>query len=415
MDWPGLTSLAEARICAAFGVPAIIAGARIGIENGSQYANYSTARRSFYVETMQPLWTAVGAAFTHQIAVRRERAAPVPRLRHLAARGAPGGPGNPLPARARQLQGRPGHAQRGPRHRRSCAPSPAETCTFRLSQRTRINKYWEIGKLGDWEIWTLGDWEIGRSTNPPVSQSPNLPISQSPNLPLTQEADMDAQGKSFVRDDSFAHSEPPWSEVDKSRLPRECFADQGEPDKKSTWRYPWKWVQDAAGVDARGCCTGGVIRPHKGGIAAAWADANGARSGTQGRGRPPQARRHPQTLRPRLAGQGAGSAGFQPARDAGKLARRGGMPALRQGRRPIGLRPLAGLARPPCGGAGLRCGRGALACAISGIRPHRRNRSQPARLGGGLRARRFPSRLRLRRPAEAAVRAPPRSGSDGPG
>jgi len=68
MDWPGLTSLAEARICAAFGVPAIIAGARIGIENGSQYSNYSTARRSFYVETMQPLWTAVGSAFTHQIA-----------------------------------------------------------------------------------------------------------------------------------------------------------------------------------------------------------------------------------------------------------------------------------------------------------------------------------------------------------
>jgi len=31
-------------------------------------------------------------------------------------------------------------------------------------------------------------------------------------------------------------NEPKWGDVDKSKLPRNAFADQGEPKKKSTWQ-----------------------------------------------------------------------------------------------------------------------------------------------------------------------------------
>lgn len=56
MDWPGVTDLTEARICSALGVPPILVQARIGIKSGAQYANYETARRSFYAETLNPMW-----------------------------------------------------------------------------------------------------------------------------------------------------------------------------------------------------------------------------------------------------------------------------------------------------------------------------------------------------------------------
>jgi HK97 family phage portal protein len=64
MDWPGLTGLTEARICSAFGVPPILVGARVGLER-STYANYAEARRSFYSETLKPLWAALESALTH--------------------------------------------------------------------------------------------------------------------------------------------------------------------------------------------------------------------------------------------------------------------------------------------------------------------------------------------------------------
>ena len=63
LDWPGLTGLTEARITSAFGVPPIIVGARIGLEFGT-YANYDAARRSFYMETLRPLWTMLADGFT---------------------------------------------------------------------------------------------------------------------------------------------------------------------------------------------------------------------------------------------------------------------------------------------------------------------------------------------------------------
>ena len=64
MDWPGLTGLTESRICSAFGVPPILVGARVGLDR-STYANYAEARRSFYSETLKPLWAALECALTH--------------------------------------------------------------------------------------------------------------------------------------------------------------------------------------------------------------------------------------------------------------------------------------------------------------------------------------------------------------
>ena len=44
LDWPGLTSLNETRICATFGVPPIVIGLRSGLEHGT-YANFEQAER----------------------------------------------------------------------------------------------------------------------------------------------------------------------------------------------------------------------------------------------------------------------------------------------------------------------------------------------------------------------------------
>lgn len=69
-DWPGLTGLIETRICMAFGVPPILIGTRAGLDR-STYANYGEARKSFYVETMTPLWRLMSETMTADL-LRRE-------------------------------------------------------------------------------------------------------------------------------------------------------------------------------------------------------------------------------------------------------------------------------------------------------------------------------------------------------
>ena len=74
-------------------------------------------------------------------------------------------------------------------------------------------------------------------------------------------------------------NEPPWASVDKTALPRNAFADMGEPDKKSTWKYPHRWMKGGTKKDDNGIWVDGEMYLHRGGLNAAWAAANGARSG----------------------------------------------------------------------------------------------------------------------------------------
>lgn len=78
-----------------------------------------------------------------------------------------------------------------------------------------------------------------------------------------------------------AKDEPPWSEVDKTELPRIAFADQGDPELKSTWKYPHHWVKGGTEKDENGVWKDGRLYLHLGGLKAAWAAAHGARSGQE--------------------------------------------------------------------------------------------------------------------------------------
>jgi len=55
IDWPGMAGLSEARVCSCFGVPPVMIGMRVGLEN-SPWSNVGEAKRSFYADTMVPIW-----------------------------------------------------------------------------------------------------------------------------------------------------------------------------------------------------------------------------------------------------------------------------------------------------------------------------------------------------------------------
>jgi ATP-dependent Clp endopeptidase proteolytic subunit ClpP len=84
---------------------------------------------------------------------------------------------------------------------------------------------------------------------------------------------------SFRHNSTLAEGEPSWGSVDKSKLPRLAFADQGEADKKSSWKYPHHFVKNGGGEDEDGVYTTGTMYLHEGGLDAAWSAANGGRSG----------------------------------------------------------------------------------------------------------------------------------------
>ena len=54
LEFPDLRTISETRICAAFGVPPILIGAKAGLDR-STFANYAEARTSFWEETLMPL------------------------------------------------------------------------------------------------------------------------------------------------------------------------------------------------------------------------------------------------------------------------------------------------------------------------------------------------------------------------
>lgn len=85
----------------------------------------------------------------------------------------------------------------------------------------------------------------------------------------------------FHHNSKLASSEPRWDSVKKTALPRTAFADMGNPEKKSSWKYPHHWVQKGGGSDSGDIHTSGTLHLHKGGLIAAYAAAYGARSGQQ--------------------------------------------------------------------------------------------------------------------------------------
>lgn len=83
----------------------------------------------------------------------------------------------------------------------------------------------------------------------------------------------------FTHNNNVDKNEPPWGDIDKSALPRNAFAETGEAGKKSTWGYPHHWIKGGTKKDSDGIWLDGTMYLHKGGLNAAWAAANGARSG----------------------------------------------------------------------------------------------------------------------------------------
>jgi len=83
----------------------------------------------------------------------------------------------------------------------------------------------------------------------------------------------------FIHNSKLDPNEPGWGAVDKTALPRLAFADQGDPDKKSTWGYPHHHIKGGTQKDDNGIWTDGTMYLNEGGLNAAWAAANGARSG----------------------------------------------------------------------------------------------------------------------------------------
>ncbi len=66
LAYPELFALNENAICQAFGISPIVVNTSSGLEQSS-YNNYSSARRSFYEDTIGPLWGRVDDSFTRHL------------------------------------------------------------------------------------------------------------------------------------------------------------------------------------------------------------------------------------------------------------------------------------------------------------------------------------------------------------
>lgn len=78
----------------------------------------------------------------------------------------------------------------------------------------------------------------------------------------------------LTHNSKLSPNEPDWAKVDKTKLPSNAFA--GELDRS----YPHHWVENGV-IGGEGRFVAGDMFLHRGGLNAAWADANGARSGQQ--------------------------------------------------------------------------------------------------------------------------------------
>jgi HK97 family phage portal protein len=68
LEFPELRSVAESRVAAAFGVPAILVGLKVGLESGIR-ATIAEQRRYFAETTLSNLWRRYQDQFTHELAV----------------------------------------------------------------------------------------------------------------------------------------------------------------------------------------------------------------------------------------------------------------------------------------------------------------------------------------------------------
>jgi hypothetical protein len=84
---------------------------------------------------------------------------------------------------------------------------------------------------------------------------------------------------SFAHNSKLAKNEPSWGSVDKAKLPRAAFADEGDADKKSTWSYPHHRIEGGGKEDGNGIYTEGTMYLQEGGLDAAWSASQGGRSG----------------------------------------------------------------------------------------------------------------------------------------
>jgi HK97 family phage portal protein len=66
LAYPELFALNENAICQAFGISPIVVNTTSGLEQSS-YNNYNSARRSFYEDTLTPIWGRVDDAFTRHL------------------------------------------------------------------------------------------------------------------------------------------------------------------------------------------------------------------------------------------------------------------------------------------------------------------------------------------------------------
>ena len=87
--------------------------------------------------------------------------------------------------------------------------------------------------------------------------------------------------KALTHNDKTVDEEPTWGDVDKTELPGSAFVPQAsghDADKKSSWSFPHHFVKDGS-INEDDVFDTGDMFLHKGGLNAAWAAAQGARSG----------------------------------------------------------------------------------------------------------------------------------------
>lgn len=81
-----------------------------------------------------------------------------------------------------------------------------------------------------------------------------------------------AETKALVHNHEVSEDAPDWGDVDKTKLPRNAHAGEGEAGEKSTWRLPHHWVKGGE-VGDDGTYSDGTMYLHRAGLSNAWAVA----------------------------------------------------------------------------------------------------------------------------------------------